>query len=334
MFADAFAFGLKRNAEWGITWTFWSPQARGFILGLAYPAMDRAILALSSLVVILLLLEGFSLWQLSGQASLEEKVQSLEQTRENLSQALASSQSEHDSLSSEYSKLEKRHASLWQNYSQLKAAYTGLQNVQSGQRLSSDIPSTPALDGMGFLLTPAALIVSYPNISLDLGLTTSNSMHPSIPVGQTVISTSFFDPENLPVGAIAVYRSSFSNVPIAHRIISVEGEGADRCYIFQGDNNAVPDSACVRPEQIQSVALGVLFNSETALYQACPAGAGAATPSGLGCLNPTLPAGVYPVDQPIQNLSVAFALCSRTTPSRPYTIVAPDGKIYCSSSSG
>ena len=254
--------------------------------------------------------------------------------------------SSYQQLESSYTFLESGYSNLLERHQQLNYSYTLLQNnftrIQSmydrsqdeyhKMRFSKDIPPTPSVLGLRFLLTSDALIIGYSNLSLDLGLPHSDSMHPSIPAGDTVIATHSFDRYALQIGDIVSYNSSLSSLSVVHRIIDIQRNSSSICYIIQGDNNPSPDPGCILPSQIQAKAIGILYNSDTHTYQHCSDNAGAVLNGKISCIQPVVLAGIYPVDQPTDNLSIAYSFCSDTQPNKPYSVISQAHKVYCYSS--
>jgi signal peptidase I len=59
------------------------------------------------------------------------------------------------------------------------------------------------------------------------------------------------------IGDVIEYRNKKENIKVVHRVISVEGEGADRKFITKGDNNKAPDAD---PVPSQAVIGKIVFN--------------------------------------------------------------------------
>lgn len=118
-------------------------------------------------------------------------------------------------------------------------------------------------------VTSAVMIVSYLVSGISTGRESvfgyrilwvrTGSMEPSIMTGDFVLARAVSDGD-VDVGDIAVYRKTDpsgkpSRIRIIHRITSITDEGD---FIFKGDNNPLPDSLEVRPEQVEYKVIRVL----------------------------------------------------------------------------
>lgn len=97
-------------------------------------------------------------------------------------------------------------------------------------------------------------------IAQHMNVVVSGSMEPTFYRGDVVVieKTNFLgmeevNPNNLNVGDVVIYRATWFNEPVIHRII-YKGYNQDGklYYITKGDNNPVHDPADVYPEQIEA----------------------------------------------------------------------------------
>lgn len=233
-------------------------------------------------------------------------------------------QEEHTKLNHSYIGLLRENAELEREKQELGEIYTEVSEL----RLPHEIPTSSVVSGLDLLLTPQALLFNYPGLYVVSGENTT-SMHPTISVGHVALVSREFDPYEMKVGDIVAYESSRSDVPIAHRIIEVEGEGNGVCYRLQGDNNPYPDQGCANPSDILYRIVGVLYGANPQGFQNCPEGyAGIAIDNKLECISETIPAGVYLTDQPVDQ-GEGYPLCADTQPNARYTVVTPAGRVYC-----
>ncbi len=254
------------------------------------------------------------------------EAQKLSSDYESLNSGYLSLKANYSSLSSSYSSLRSLYDSLTLNYKNLNDNYRNLQS-QTG-RLPKDIPGSPSIGGLDFMLSKDSLIIKYPLLNLS-SVTDTKSMNPTITAENTAIFTTKFDRRALQVGDIIAYNSSSFELPIMHRIISVDHSNG-LCYIVQGDNNPVPDPDCVYPSQVIGLVVGTIYNRAATGYRYCADGLSIAANDEFYCLPDNLPAGVYTDDQKIASTSfTGYPLCSSKEPDKPYTVVTPGKKVYC-----
>ncbi|MBS3067435.1 signal peptidase I [Candidatus Micrarchaeota archaeon] len=240
----------------------------------------------------------------------------------------------YNDLSASYISLNNSHNNLKSLYQNLTRDYEvileKLRNFQSSGRLPKDIPSSPVIANLDFLLSRDSLILKQSKLNLS-SVTDTKSMHPTITAEHTAVFTTNFDPERLQVGNIIAYRSTSFDLPIMHRIIEIQRDSSGVCYTVQGDNNPSPDPGCIKSSQIIGLIIGVIFNTVSDGYRYCPESAIAITRGDkLFCMPDNIPAGVYVNNQTISSESlVGFPLCSDKQPDKPYTVVGPDKKVYC-----
>jgi signal peptidase len=97
-----------------------------------------------------------------------------------------------------------------------------------------------------------AILIVIPKLAGATPLTVlTNSMEPGLPPG-TLIIVKPVDPDDIQIGDVVTYqiRSGEAGV-ITHRVIGIDALGAEKRFIFQGDNNGAPDTDLVRAVQIQ-----------------------------------------------------------------------------------
>jgi len=227
-------------------------------------------------------------------------------------------------------------ASLYHNltakYRDLSDRHRDLEyrSVSSLGRLPKDIPGAPHISGVDLLLTPDGLYVKQKKLNLS-SVTDTKSMNPTITADHTAIFTTRFTASSLQVGTIIAYRSPSFEIPIMHRIIKVSSDSGGICYTVQGDNNPSVDPECVQPSQIIGVVIGTVFSTSSEGYRYC---SGDSIPvisnDVFTCASKTIPAGVYTGNQSITDAPLlVFPFCSDGQPTRPYTVIGPDKKVYC-----
>ena len=97
-----------------------------------------------------------------------------------------------------------------------------------------------------------AILIIIPKVAGATPLTVlTNSMEPGLPPG-TLIIVKPVDPDDIQIGDVVTYQIESGEADvITHRVIGIDALGAEKRFIFQGDNNGAPDSELVRAAQIQ-----------------------------------------------------------------------------------
>ena len=90
-----------------------------------------------------------------------------------------------------------------------------------------------------------------------VSLADTNSMDPTLDAEATAIEIVPASAEDLHVGDIISYQSG-SDV-IIHRIVETGSDANGWYAVAKGDNNAVPDPAKVRFEQVKGVVVGIVY---------------------------------------------------------------------------
>ncbi|MDR2623420.1 MAG: signal peptidase I [Methanobrevibacter sp.] len=105
----------------------------------------------------------------------------------------------------------------------------------------------------------AVIIIVGLFVSQHLSVVVSESMGPVLYKGDYVgiENTNFlgfheFDPNDVKVGDVVVYRGVWFPDPIVHRVINITEENGTKLFTIKGDHNPVPDPYPVKPEQIIS----------------------------------------------------------------------------------
>lgn len=241
---------------------------------------------------------------------------------------LAPASPDNTKLVNDYNNLVSKYNTLAKNYSDLSE-----QSGISLQNQKRSIPPSPSSSFNSFILTKNGIGVSY-NSAKVFGVYDTKSMEPGISVNHTIIATTSFDANNFKIGQIVSYLPTDSRIEIVHRIIAINSNSDGLCYTLQGDNNQVPDKECVKPSQITSLVLGVLFFKNEQV-NSCPSDISALiTSNGISCVDSKLKAGVYPSESKIGESIDYYKLCSSYNKQMPYTIVAPDGRVFCYSNVG
>src|SRR3989338_7275070 len=134
-----------------------------------------------------------------------------------------------NAMEKKYEELQKDHNNLKSLYQNLTSDYEvileKLRNFQSSGRLPKDIPSSPVIANLDFLLSRDSLILKQSKLNLS-SVTDTKSMHPTITAEHTAVFTTNFDPERLQVGNIIAYRSTSFDLPIMHRIIEIQRDSS------------------------------------------------------------------------------------------------------------
>lgn len=226
-------------------------------------------------------------------------------------------------LVNDYNNLVSKYNSLAKNYSDL--------SVQSGislQNQKRSIPPSPQGSFNSLVLVKNGIGLSY-NGAKVFGVYDTKSMEPGISVNHTIIATTTFDSANLKIGQIVSYLPDDSKTEIVHRIIAINSNPQGICYTLQVDNNQVPDKECVKPSQITSLVLGILFFKNEQI-NSCPSGIDAIiSDKDISCIDSRLKAGIYPSESKIGQSIDYYKFCSSYNSAMPYTIVSPDGKVSC-----
>jgi len=89
--------------------------------------------------------------------------------------------------------------------------------------------------------------------------TDTNSMDPVIDSGANAIHVVPATAEELEIGDIVAYQSTFSQSTIIHRIIDIGQDTEGIYFILKGDNNPQPDPEKVRFDQIKRVLVAVIY---------------------------------------------------------------------------
>lgn len=231
----------------------------------------------------------------------------------------------HITLLSRYKNLTKDYEYLSNRYREL-----GFETVGGAARLPKDIPGSPSVSGVDFLLSKESFVVKHQGLNLS-AVTDTKSMHPTITADNTALFTTDFNAQTLRVGTIIAYLSPSFSIPIMHRIIEVSRDGEGVCYVLQGDNNLSPDPECVKPSQVIGVVIGILFSANNEGYRYCESDTIAIVKDGsFSCLPSKIQKGVYTADQLVtSNPVIVFPLCSEKETSKPYTVITPDKTVYC-----
>ncbi|MEP6640190.1 MAG: signal peptidase I [Chloroflexota bacterium] len=82
-----------------------------------------------------------------------------------------------------------------------------------------------------------------PRLGYQTFIIRGGSMEPTIPLG-SLIGVANVDPASLVPGDVITVESQ-SGVVYSHRIVTVDGRGADLRFQLKGDNNDAPDAAFV-----------------------------------------------------------------------------------------
>jgi len=89
--------------------------------------------------------------------------------------------------------------------------------------------------------------------------TDTNSMDPVIDEFSNSIEIKPTSPEQLKIGDIISYKSTFMPGFLIHRIVDIRTDEKGLYYVVKGDNTNYADAEKVRFEQIKGVVVGVLY---------------------------------------------------------------------------
>jgi signal peptidase I len=93
-----------------------------------------------------------------------------------------------------------------------------------------------------------AAIVGPRLMGWDVRTVLSSSMEPTFSAG-AIVAVKPIDASQVEVGDVVMYRTTTNPPFITHRVVAIEGTGADARFTLQGDANTAPD-APVPPEAI------------------------------------------------------------------------------------
>ena len=259
---------------------------------------------------------------------LQNQKTDLENNYNKLSSANEETNKKYDDLTSLYNELKKINQNITVKYNQLKENYEELERKSieiRSARLPKDIPTSPSIPDVDFVLSEKALMLKYDKLNLS-SVTDTKSMLPTISYEHTAIFTNKFDPKKLVVGNIIAYESDSFDIPIMHRIIEVKNDGSSVCYILQGDNNLSPDPECVKPAKVVGLVVGIIFNKNIKGYNYCEEGSIPVVDNDqIICMSDIIPAGVYINEQKIPTDALqGFTFCAENEPSKPYTVITPN----------
>ena len=102
-------------------------------------------------------------------------------------------------------------------------------------------------------------IVIYVDNALGAKYTDTNSMDPVLDYGANGIEIIPSAYEQIHVGDIITFRTSWSNSLIVHRVILVGEDDQGWYCVTKGDNNVFTDPGKLRFEDIEYVLIGVLY---------------------------------------------------------------------------
>src|SRR3989338_378041 len=259
--------------------------------------------------------------------------ESMKSSGQGLATEMQNKNIEYKNLNASYKDLKNIYDNLVLKYNKLQDDYRDLEYNKievDSIRLPKDIPTSPSIPGIDFVLTKESIILKHDRLNLS-SVTDTKSMLQTISADHSAIFTNKFDAEKLEVGNIIAYDSGEYDLPIMHRIIEVDSDSNGVCYIVQGDNNLSPDPGCVKPSQVLGLVIGIVFNKNSEGYGYCN---GDTIPiikdDIIYCMSNVVPAGIYTEDQilPSSNFSI-FSFCSENQQNKPYTVITPDGEVYC-----
>lgn len=213
----------------------------------------------------------------------------------------SASQQDYNQLKSQYAELSASNSKNIDDYNALLAEYNNLSNAYYAQAnqtpspysLAKDIPATPSIPGISFILGYDENSIALVGTKIFItGGAESGSMIPTLSGNGTVIITKSFDPHALQVGQIIGYHHPvLKDKPgsfIAHRIIRIiRTPDGEPCYITKGDANGFSDDEfpgypgfCAKPSDVDHVVVGEIYTKTDWTYiNACPR-----IPNSIGCV--------------------------------------------------
>jgi len=103
------------------------------------------------------------------------------------------------------------------------------------------------------LTTYIIIIIIGIIVAQHMNVVVSGSMEPVLYRGDIVIIDSNPNVNNIQVGDIVVYKATWFNQPVIHRVIEIgDDQNGNKAMVTKGDNNPSPDPAIVYPNQIIS----------------------------------------------------------------------------------
>ncbi|MGZ7108799.1 MAG: signal peptidase I [Methanobacterium sp.] len=106
------------------------------------------------------------------------------------------------------------------------------------------------------LATYVIIIIIGIIVAQHMNVVVSGSMEPVLYRGDIVIIDS--NPSSVQVGDIVVYKATWFNQPVIHRVIKIgKDQSGSTVMITKGDNNPSPDPALVYSDQIISKVVSI-----------------------------------------------------------------------------
>jgi signal peptidase I, archaeal type len=106
------------------------------------------------------------------------------------------------------------------------------------------------------IATYIAIILIGIIVAQHMNVVVSGSMEPVMYRGDIVIIDT--NPSTIQVGDIIVYKATWINEDVIHRVIAIGTESNGSTVLeTKGDNNPVPDPALVYPDQILSKVVSI-----------------------------------------------------------------------------
>lgn len=110
------------------------------------------------------------------------------------------------------------------------------------------------------ILIYMAIIIIGIVAAQHMNVVVSGSMEPVFYRGDIVVvekanflGISEFNPEDVQVGDIVIYKANWFPEPVIHRVIATgTAKNGTKYFVIKGDNNPVPDQEVVYPTQITS----------------------------------------------------------------------------------
>ncbi len=87
----------------------------------------------------------------------------------------------------------------------------------------------------------------------------TNSMDPMLDTGANGLELVPKNEDELHVGDIVAYKSSYADGLIVHRIVEINNDSHGKYFVLKGDNNPQVDPEKVRFNQVKYILIGILY---------------------------------------------------------------------------
>ncbi len=195
------------------------------------------------------------------------EISTLKSEKDDINLELANLKIETEDINDENSYLLLRNSGL-SNLSELYQDYSDELNEIIDK--FENIPGTPAVSDMDYRLfggpsgEATQLMIEYPELRVS-GVVGTGSMHPGLSSQSMSIQTTSFNRNTLTPGQIVTYENN-EGTGIIHRVHAINTTPTGICYVMKGDANFYLDGECVKPNQVKTLVLGILFRKPGQVY--------------------------------------------------------------------